>query len=159
MLPCRTMWNNIIWLMIYQKKSAPNAVSNAFTLQKHTRWWSRPFYPWGTWVERGCSLHRNIPGGDHVHSIYEGPWLREVQRCGRHCGCPLLPINIYHPWAPPHFQVPASRLSPWRLGFLWQTSSLCLHARQASNTRGSLPLSWQWEPAASCLSSPTPLAR
>ena len=39
------------------------------------------------------SLCRNIPGGGHVHSIHEGPWLREVQRCGTHCGCPLLPLT------------------------------------------------------------------
>ena len=30
----------------------------------------------------------------------------------------LLTISIYHPWAPPLFQVPASRLSPWSLDFL-----------------------------------------
>ena len=145
MLPCKTMWNNIIWLMIYQKRSAPNAVSNSFTLQKHPKWWSHPLYPWKTLVERGGLLCRNILGGGHVHSIHEGPWLREVvhatetsqvvvmsilsmrdlgwERCrdvahtvGAHSY--LLPINIYHPWASPHFQVPASRLSPWRLGFL-----------------------------------------
>ena len=132
------------------------------------------------------SLCRNISGGGHVHSIHEGPWLREAvhsteisqvgttpilymrdlgwERCrdvvdtvGAHSY--LLPINISHPWAPPHFQVPAPRLSPWRLGFLWQTSSLCLHARQASNNRELLPLNWRWEPVASCHSSPTPLAR
>ena len=76
MLPCKTMWNNIIWLMIFQKRSAPNAVSNPFTLQKHPRWWSHPLYPWRTLVERGSLLCRNIPGGGHIHSIHEGPWLR-----------------------------------------------------------------------------------
>ena len=94
MLPCRTMWENIVWLMIYQKRSPPNAVSNSFTLQKHPRWWSHPVYPWKTLVERGGSLCRNISGGGHVHCIHEGPWLREMQRCGRHCGCPLLLLQL-----------------------------------------------------------------
>lgn len=41
-----------------------------------------------------------------------------------------------HTASPP---VPASRFFPWRLGFLWQTSSLCLHTRETNNAGESSP--------------------
>lgn len=108
MFSCRTMWNNITWLMIYRQSSAPNAVS---------------------------SLCRNIPGGCHVHPVDGEPWLREVQRCGRHHGYPLLAftpsaLTIHEPCLTSSCQHPGS-LPEGLVFFGRQVPSACVPDRPA----------------------------